>query len=107
MSADIINLRDRQQHQGKPEATTIDHDGFSECAPMHYLEEMPFVDPKPPGFPNTRREWNCWNDVPTDDSLDDYRPRRAIRTNGARCDGGSQRSIWRPQACTQHCRKQP
>ena len=40
---------------------------------MHYLEEMPFVDPKPPGFPNTRREWNCWNDVPTDDSLDDYR----------------------------------
>jgi hypothetical protein len=27
----------------------------------------------PPGFPNTRREWNCWNDVPTDDGLDDYR----------------------------------
>jgi hypothetical protein len=76
MSANIINLRDRQQRQSTPETSMIDHDGtllLQRCAPMHYLEEMPFVDPQPPRFPNTRREWNCWNDVPTDDSLDDYR----------------------------------
>jgi hypothetical protein len=55
------------------EVAAVDHDGsafLQLCAPMHFLEGMPFVDPRPPI--ESRRRWNCWNDVPTDSGCDDY-----------------------------------
>ena len=75
MSANVINMCDWQQRPNTVSDPVIDHDGtllLQFCAPMHYLEGLPFVDPEPPGFPHTRRKWNCWNDVPTDDGLNDF-----------------------------------
>jgi len=75
MSANVINLCDRQRRQNTVSNPVVDHDGtllLQFCAPMHYLEGLPFVDPMPPRFPRTRREWNCWNDVPTDYGVDDF-----------------------------------
>ena len=76
MSANVVSFSDRQRGQSNAEdGPVIDHDGtllFQFCAPMHYLEGLPFVDPVPPRFPHTRRKSNCWNDVPTDRQLDDY-----------------------------------
>lgn len=72
----VINLSDRRKpDSNKDIGPIIDHDGtilLKMCAPMHFLEELPFVETKPEGWPNTRREWNCWKDVPTDSGRDDY-----------------------------------
>jgi hypothetical protein len=107
MSANIINLSDRQQRQSSAEdGPVIDYDGtllLQFCAPMHYLNGLPFVDPEPPRFPHTWREWNCWNDVPTDDGLDDYQ--RGKRYGQMVLDAMEVRS----EACdrAQHCCNRP
>jgi hypothetical protein len=94
----IINLSDRRKHDSSS-GPMIDHDGtilLKMCAPMHMLEELPFVETKPQGWPDgTRREWNCWKDVPTDSGIDDHARGRdyakmtlaAMETRAADCGG--------------------
>jgi hypothetical protein len=70
MSAEIIQMgASRAKLRDGP---VVDHDGeFVEmCKPMHFLEGLPFVGPKPPE--DSRCTWNCWNDVPTDSGGDDF-----------------------------------
>jgi hypothetical protein len=71
MSAEIIQIGTSRAKL--TDGPVVDRDGslFVEmCRPMHFLEGMPFVDPKPPA--DSRSAWNCWNDGPTDSGRDDF-----------------------------------